>query len=129
MCCFQEGQVAALFAVQSYCYGLKYPSVTIAVAGVAASKGSKEKPPSSKTVKLIELLFNQLLSAGVIEFEGFLSWAEDEQDGASDSLGRLDALVQTGGFMLRLKELMQDEVEEADDDEVDAPREFMANKA
>ncbi len=97
-------QVAALYAVQAYCYSYKFPVVSGAKSG-----------------KLIELLFNLLLSSQAIEPEGFFAWVEDT---AEDRPGKLDATVQTSGFIMKLKELLQDD-EEEEEEEVDRPREIV----
>ena len=100
-----SAQVAALYIVQGYCERHKFP----------ASVGGKSG-------KLIEQLFNILLSAQVIEPEGFFAWADDEA--GADSPGRLEAVVQTSGFLLKLKELLQDEIGD-EEEEVDRPREIV----
>ena len=97
-------QVTALFIVQAYCHSFKFPVITGAKSG-----------------KLIELLFNLLLSSQAIEPEGFFAWSEDETE---DSPGRLDAAVQTSGFIMKLRELLQDD-EEEEEEEVDRPREIV----
>eukprot|EP01035_Chromulina_nebulosa_P037266 gene37266-50302_t len=90
--------------------------------GLAAiSNEMKDLAARAKSGKLIELLFNLLLSSQAIEPEGFFAWSEDD---AEDSPGRLDAAVQTSGFLMKLRELLQDD-EEEEEEEVDRPREIV----
>lgn len=102
-------QVDALYAVQAYCHAKKFPKVEV--------KG--------KQVKVIEVLFNLLLTSNIVEPDAFVAWADD--DNAAEVGGRVDAIVQTTSFVQSIRDLdVQEFDDEAEDDEeIDAPREYV----
>ena len=103
-------QVAALYAVQEYCHQKKFPKVEV-----------KGKP-----ARLIEVLVAVLLNNGLVDPDGVLAWADD--DNAAEVGGRVDAIVQTTSFVqaIRLAEAEGELDDEEDgDDDIDAPREYV----
>jgi hypothetical protein len=104
----QKKEVAALYSVQIYCAEKKFPKVKV----------------NGVTKKVIESLFGILLSNELIDGESFLAWTEDDE--GEDSLGRLDAIVQTTALVNSIREalVMEDsEEEEEEEEEIDASRE------
>jgi hypothetical protein len=101
-------QVSALYEVQAYCHAKKFPKVEV-----------KGKP-----TKLIEVLLAVMLNSNIVDAEGLLNWADDENP--AEVPGRLDAIVQTSTFVAAIREAAAaQEGDEEDDDEIDAPREFV----
>jgi hypothetical protein len=103
-----EQQALAVFGVQAYCAEKQFPKIQV--------KGASKK--------LIEVLFNLLLKFQIVDVDGFLAWADDVQD--RPFKGRTDAIVHTTTFIQALRELDQEEVEEADEDAIDVQREFIS---
>jgi hypothetical protein len=102
------GQVAALYAVQVYCHEKKFPKVEI--------KG--------KQTKVIEVIFAVLMNSNIIDPDSFVAWADDENQ--AEVGGRVDAIVQTTSFIQSIRDLdLQEFDEDADDDDIDAPREYV----
>lgn len=98
-------QVDALYAVQAYCAGLKFPKLDV----------------NGKQKKLIEVIFTALLVSEVIDVDTILAWADDEVD--RDVPGRVDAIVQMTTMLATLRE--PDEVEEEDFDADDLNRQYV----
>lgn len=103
-----DEQVAALYATQEFCHARSFPKVT--------AKGKERR--------LVEFLFSTLLSQELVEFEGFMGWADDASTLYEDSKGRIDAIVQTTAFITSVRNAMEagDDEDEDEDDEIDAPR-------
>lgn len=102
-----KAQVAALYAVQEYCHSKKFPKVEV--------KG--------KQTKLIEVLLAVMLNNNIVDAEGLLAWADD--DNAAEVAGRLDAIVQTSTFVAAVRDAAAAQDEEDEDEDIDAPREFV----
>lgn len=102
-----DEQIAALYVLQEFCHARSFPKVQV--------KGKERK--------LIEFIFSTLLSQELVEFEGFMGWADDASTLYEDSKGRIDAIVQTTAFITSVRNAMEANDEEGDDDdEIDAPR-------
>lgn len=104
-----KAQVEALYAVQAYCHEKKFPKVEV-----------KGKP-----TKVIEVIFAVLMNSNIVDPDSFVAWADD--DNAGDVGGRVDAIVQTTSFIQSIRDLdLQEFDDEADnDDDIDAPREYV----
>lgn len=100
-----DAHIEALYGVQEFCASKKFPKVEV--------KGKERR--------LVEVIFSVLSLANIIDVEALIGWADDTRD--RDVPGRVDAIVQTTNFIATLRE--NDEEEDADDDEVDAPRDFV----
>lgn len=103
-----KNQVTALYAVQSHCHNIKFPKIDV--------KGTSRY--------FIEIVFQMLYQADIIEHAGFMSWLDDEND---DVPGKTNAIVQTTSFISFLQEADDDGAGDEDEDEEDygAPREFI----
>ncbi|KAJ1402600.1 hypothetical protein B484DRAFT_231855 [Ochromonadaceae sp. CCMP2298] len=102
-----EGQVLALYAVQAWCHANKFP----------------KKEVGGKLLKVIEVLFTLLANGSIVDPDAFVLWADD--DNLADVPGRVDAIVQTTAFVQLIREADAEDYEEADEDEIDAPRQFL----
>ena len=100
-----KAQVDALYAIQAYCHNIKFPKID--------SKGQPKY--------YIELLFQVLYGNELIEDAAFQAWADDDND---EYPGRVNAIVQTTAFISFLNEA-PDADEQDEDEEIDAPREFI----
>lgn len=103
-----DNQKRLLFEVQGYCHQRKFPKVEV--------KGQQRK--------LIEVLFNLLLSNLLVSADAFFAWADED----SDTPGRTDAIVHTTQFIQSLRDALaeaEEDEEEEEDDEVDAPRQIV----
>lgn len=103
-----KAQVAALYAVQAYCHEKKFPKVEV-----------KGKP-----TKVIEVIFAVLMNSNIVEPDSFVAWADDEN--LAEVPGRVDAIVQTTSFIQSIRDLdLQEFDDDAEDDDIDAPREYV----
>jgi hypothetical protein len=100
-----KAQVDGLYAIQVYCHNIKFPKVDV--------KGQPKY--------YIEQLFQVLYGNELIEDAAFQAWADDDND---DYPGRVNAIVQTTAFISFLNEA-PDEGDEEEEDDIDAPREFI----
>jgi hypothetical protein len=73
------------------------------------------------TKKLIVVLFNLLLNNQIIDIDSFLAWADDGRDNSEVYSGRTDAILHTTKFIMVLRQLVLEEIEE-EEEEIDAPR-------
>ena len=107
-------QLAALYAVQEFCFEQKYPLIEF----------------DGKDTRMILAIFKILLNNNFIEDEVFVDWADDEN--APDDNGRTTAIVHSTSFVSEIRDaLMEEDEEEYEDedeeDEIDAPAEFIPN--
>ncbi len=100
-------QVSLLYAVQDFCHSKKFPKITTA-------KGEK---------RLIEALFNILLNAKLVDIDGIIAWADD--DNKLNIAGRTDAIVQTTAMVQTLRDLMADDEEEEEEDLDDYQQQYI----
>jgi hypothetical protein len=98
-----KDQLAVIYACQKYCHAHQFPKV-----------GEKKSP-------LIQLMFQVLYKYDICNEDGFSAWSDDD----ADLPGRVNATVQTTSFMAVLFEPQEadEEDEDAEADEIDAPRE------
>lgn len=100
-------QALLVFGVQQFCAEKSFPKIEV--------KGTQKR--------LIEILFNLLLKADLVDLEGFLAWADDTTERVY--AGRTDAIVQTTGFVAQLRALLlEGDEEEDEDDEIDVQRPY-----
>lgn len=97
-------QFLVLLEVQKYCNSLKFPKIEI--------KGEKRN--------LIEIIFQVLFSAEIIDHAGFMAWSDDSD--YDDVPGKQSAIIQTTNFMVMLNDIDEDDEQEFDE-EIDAVRE------
>ena len=101
-----DDKINVLFAVQGFCHGLKFPKIDV--------KGTPRN--------LIEVIFQVLFKKEIIDDSSFSAWAEDDRD----SLGRVNAIVQTTNFIqLLTADDDEDDDEFEEEEDVDRPREII----
>jgi len=100
-------QMRVIYAIQVHCNKHSFPKIDV--------KGTKRC--------LIDLIFQLLYKNEVIDDSGFLAWADDD----TEVPGRVTAIVQTTEFMRILTDVEVEEYDEdAEEEEIDAPREIVS---